>query len=200
MSDRSADLPDLGVYQAVPHDDEVHHFLVAAPGPETSAAQTEIRLPDGWQVVTDSRSARISPQEARSVDPDLAAGLHGTPDLVSDGNGNLWAEYPDGQRVLLSGDGESQTGTPGETGPLAALKAIGEVESATRVDADTIAVATTLEADELAFAAGLDPADITPDVPVWAAVNDPYFGSQWALENDGSANGHVEDALSLIHI
>ncbi len=187
-------VPDLGLYQPVPHEEGVHHFLVAAPRPVATATHSELRLPDGWQIVTDSRSARISSQNARTVDPDLAAGVRGTPDLVSDDNGNLWAEYPDGQRVLLSGDGTAPVPAAEVSGPLAALRAIPEVIAATRVDDETIAVATSLEADELARAAGLDAAAVTKDVPVWAAVSDPYFPSQWSLENDGSGSGHVEDA------
>jgi subtilisin family serine protease len=120
------------------------------------------------------------------LDEDDSAELH------TDENGDVWAIYPDGRRILVSGDETAETTAPPDSREalLAALDADDQVLDVRPVDDDTLAVTTTRTETELSSRLALG---VFEDERIHA-FEDPSFAQQWGLENTGQASGYVADA------
>ena len=168
---------DLGVFTPEPRvDDGLNRLVIELPvelanssGPPSTAESTT----DGLEL------ARLIEEE-------------GTALLLPDSDGNIWAHYPDGRKVLVSGHAPAPVTRDQLIASLSGDREITDVRS---VDADTLAVVTTYTEAELLAAPALEELDleVLADEPI-EAFEDQHFGSQWGLENTGQGSGYLPDA------
>ena len=160
---------DVGLFVPVePTDDGFNHLLV------------ELRL---TYDVLDRSATALGDLDLSRLDPDS-----GVASLWPDGDGNVWARYPDGTSYQITGEIPQFADA---AGLLVTLESDANVVQARRVDEDTIAVTTTYDGQELGLKLGLV---VLTDEPVTAFDNDPYFSYQWGLENTGQGSGYLADA------
>jgi serine protease len=179
---------DLGVFTpSPPIDDGFNRFVLELPADVVAASGT------------DATGRAAAPTSTDGLELDRIVDEDGTAELIPDGEGNIWAHYPDGRKVLVSGvaSGAEPAGTVSREQLIDALEADSQIDQVQPVDADTIAVVTTYTEVELLAVPSIAELEIELEVVVdepVEAFEDPHFGSQWGLENTGQGSGYVADA------
>ncbi len=146
----------------------------------------EWRSDGGWYV-TEAGAARVTADSTATPDraPDTA------PDTAPD---EVAAETTDGGAVRTAD--EAPLPMPVATDPIAELEAQPGVASAQLVGEDRVLLAADLSATQVLTLPGVETVEHSPQVPVAAVVDDPYYDSYgWNLHNTGS-NAYGQTAVA----